>query len=435
MPRLSLPKRSRLRSDTSSPRDYWLDSDGPHLLCVTLIAIYLPEDADRIDMYFRNKDNLAAFFRDCASGRVLPSHNALQRSMREMYPRSSRIRLYVPARKSNEPSCYVTLDWSEVAQTWRLASPRVHHVDRTKGPVKDGVLGHWATEFAPVPSVACGLRLHLSRVSDSGRDVFDLASQVRESDQLYRQLTHCARVCELFQCLRNDRMTVRCTPGKVVLKVIQSNHPSSHEVTLADALSFVVERIDPYAPKVYKPNVIVWGNASDSSLYITEKPRSIQPQVRGSVEYDLSDYGDMGQFVNDVLLSRLLPFIGIACEDAVDIVGLSYDPDSQSTIVTAYSVNRSSAAFSSIPQFWLDSRRRLWIPNGSAVAAMKALLLLETDDRERMGWLQRALSWLGAGDPAGYSRVFDYWRQPLTPVEDSAVRRRYCHPACGNTPH
>ena len=442
MPRLSLPKKSRLRNLVGDyGYGFWSESYACELLCIALIALYAPDDSDRIDLYRKHRHNMPRFLRACSDGELLPCRNKVQESFVRLCPRSTSLHLYIPVRESDKPTHYVFLVRDEESGLWRLKSPRVYELYPPKKPPRDGILAHWKTEYSPVPGdIACGLPMDFRRVLTGGQGIREMVEEIQDNYELRRQLTHCAMVCELFGGMRSGRITVRDVPGKVVFRVSEPGASGDSSTAFVTPWDFEPERINPYARKVEKPSVIVWGSAAAESLCVSQKPRSIQPQVRNAEEYVFDANQKAYQFISDILLSRLLPFVGVTDgHGMVDILGISYNPEDQRTIIAAHAVGRRASSFGMIPQFQLYTEHGLWSPNRIAVEILKAMLfekshrveigenlLLERSSdaeayEERKYWLARVFKWLGANRPERYPEVFEFWGQPLSDTEKAML--------------
>lgn len=424
MTRISVPIRSKLRN----PRDrygYGVNQQSiPRLLMLAAVAaLYAKDSWERAQIYRNNKENSSAFFAACVDGSIEPSENKAQNLINRQCPKSTRLNLYIGARRDKKPTHYMSLVKHAETGLWRLKTTRLSTVRTDKRLPRDGIQALWRTEYTPLPHIANELPIYFSRVLVEGSGIYEMVAEIEDSPELQHQLSHCAMICELFGNLRNDTMTVRCLPGKAVFRVQYHDHIDSGLVT---PYSFEPMQISPYARKVEKPNVIVWGNASTESLRVRQIPRSIQPQIRNAKDYRFRS-DDEGEFVSDVLMTRILPFVGIRRgEDTVDIFGLSYNPDERKTLITTYATGRREASFTMIPTFRASIKTEgVYFPNTRAAEILKQMLLqLDDRTREQRHWLFNLFGWLGVHDLEMFVTIFSYYGLPLSD-EEIVILRKY----------
>lgn len=423
MTRISVPVKSRLRS--SDRYGYGVNQDSiPRLLMLAAVAALYAKDKDeQIQIYRMNKKNSSAFFAACVDGSTEPPENKAQNLINRTCPKSTRLNLYIGARRDSKPTHYMPLVKHPETGLWRLKTTRLSAVRSDKRLPRDGIQALWRTEYTPLPDIACELTVYFSRILVEGSGIYEMVSEIEDSPELQYQLSHCAMVCELFGNLRNDTMTVRCLPGKAVFRVQYHDRIDSGFVT---PYGFESMHVSPYARRVEKPNVIVWGNASTESLQVRQIPRSIQPQIRNAQEHRFKTNDGECEFVADMLLSRLLPFVGIVRDaDTVDVFGLSYNPDDRKTIITAYAIGRREASFTMIPSFRAATKREgTFIPNCRAVEVLKCMpLQLDEMTGEQRHWLRRMFDWLGIQELDMFVKMFSFWRHPLSDEEIGILRR------------
>jgi len=346
MARVCIPLQSRLRNSTYRCHTNQR-SEMRRILLLALAALYAGDYVDRVMTYKLHRANPRAFFAACVDGSIEPCPNQVQELISQLCPRNTHLNLYMAVNEEKTLTHYMCLVKDDDSGLWRLDSPRLLKVRSNRLP-KDGIKAYWNADYTPTPEIACELDIHFSRIVGGGTSIHEMVMEIADSRELQYQLTHCAMVCELFSNLSRNTVTVRCSPGKAVFRVQYHDGADSGFVT---PYSFHPVLVNPYAPRVEKPNVIVWGNASVNSLLVKQVPRSIQPQIRNAQEYAFEPGDSEGDFVKDVLLSRLLPYVAILRNGTVDIFGLSYNPDEQRTIVTAYTRGRRAESFTMIPMF------------------------------------------------------------------------------------
>jgi hypothetical protein len=392
---------------------------------IALIALYFADNSDRVRLFGLHRNKAPAFFKDCAFGAMLPCRNRAQETIGQLCPNSRTIHLYICGRKAGEPSHYIILERDSNSGLWRLRTPRVYYIDSRIRMPHSGVKAYWSGRYTPLPEIACGLGLHFSRVLAGGDSIRDLAHEVADSYELRRMMTHGAVVTEVFGGLRDRLITLRESPGKVQFATSMPDVPADPFVT---PFGFELVSISPYARKVTRPPVIVWANATGEGLLVRQRPRSIQPQVKGAVDFKTKDSEAFG-LIRELILSRLVPFVGVLKPDGTaDILGLSYDPESGQSYVAVYARSRRPSAFAGIPQFRYKQERGIWIPNMRAVEVLKGLLFEVSPDKEaqeaRHYWLHRVFQWQGIGHIEDYPQAFEFWRQPLTDVQQATLLTR-----------
>jgi len=392
---------------------------------IVLIALYFADNSDKVRLFGQHRNKAPAFFRDCASGDMLPCRNRAQETISQLCPNSRTIHLYICGRKAGEPSHYIILERDTNNDLWRLRTPRIYYIDSRIRMPHSGVKAYWPGKYTMLPDLACGLSLHFSRVLAGGDSIRALPLEVADSYELRRMMTHGASVIDVFGGFKNGLVTLRESPGKVQFAM---NTPDVFADPFITPFEFEPVNISPYARKVTRPPVILWANATGEGLLVKQRPRSIQPQVKHAEEFRLKDDKTFG-LIHDVVLSRLMPFVGVLKPDmTTDIYGLSYDPDYGRSYVAMYARSRRSSAFATIPQFRLKPERGVWIPNLRAVEVLKGLLFEESPDTEaqeaRHYWLRRVFRWHGIGQPDDYPRAFEFWRQPLTDIEHATLLTR-----------
>lgn len=427
MTRISVPIKSRLRNPIDR-YGYGVNQESiPRLLMLAVVAaLYAKDSWERAQIYKNNKKNSSAFFATCVDGSIEPPENKAQNLINRQCPKSTRLNLYIGARRDKKPTHYMSLVKHAETGLWRLKTTRLSAVRKNKRLPRDGIQALWWTEYTPLPHIANELPIYFSRILVEGSGIYEMVSEIEDSPELQRQLSHCAMVCELFGNLRNDTMTVRCLPGKAVFRVQYHDRIDSGFVT---PYAFESMQVSPYARKVEKPNVIVWGNASTESLRVRQIPRSIQPQIRNTTEHRFQS-GDEGEFVSDVLMTRLFPFVGIRrADDTIDIFGLSYCPDKRKTIITAYAIGRRAASFTMIPSFHAAIKTEgVFLPNLRAAEVLKCMLLqMDGMTGEQRHWFRRLFSWLGIEDMDMFIRMFSFYGLPLND-EEIVMLRKYVKP-------
>ncbi len=425
MTRLSVPIESRLRNPKDSyGYGIYQDTYVRRLMLIAVAALYAKDGWEQAELYRIHKKNSSAFFADCVDGGHVPANNRIQELVSRICPKSTHLNLYIGVHRDSEPSHYVSLVKHVDSGLWRLRTVRLSAVRSNSRLPRDGIQAYWKTGYTPLPDVAYRFPIYFSRIVTGGSGIHEMVWEIEDSPELQLQLTHCAMVCELFGNLRDDLITVRTSPGKAVFRVHCHDNVDSGFVT---PYGFESVHVSPYAQsRLEKPNVIVWGNASGESLLVQQVPRSILPQIRNAKKHVFTSADGEEEFVSEVLLSRVLPFVGIGRgEDIVDIFGLSYNPDDRQTIVTAYAIGRRSAALTMIPTFdVIPDRIREWYPNHRAVEVLKCMLLeLDTVSNERRNCILRLFEWLGVRKPEIFIRAFQWWRQPLGDEEIAVLAK------------
>ncbi|MEN6415834.1 MAG: hypothetical protein ABFD49_04790 [Armatimonadota bacterium] len=426
MTQISVPIDSRLRNPKDSyGYGAYQDSYPRLLMLVAVAALYAKDKNEQLDIYRMHRKNSSAFFTACVDGSIEPFENRVQNLINRQCAKSTRLSLYIGIRRDRKPTHYMSLVKSVETGLWRLRSTKLSAVRSDKRLPRDGIQALWKTDYTPLPEIACELTIYFSRILVEGSGIYEMVSEIEDSPELQHQLSHCTMVCELFSNLRNNIMTVRCSPGKAVFRVRHHDREDSGFVTPYD---FEPMQVSPYARRVEKPNVIVWGNALSDSLRVRQIPRSIQPQIRNAQQHSFKTDDREDEFVSDVLLSRLLPFVGITRNDGtVDVFGLSYSPDDRKTIITAYGLGRREASFTMIPSFRAavngNGRR---VPNYRSVEILKHMLLqLDEMTGEQRYWLMRLFRWLGVqSNLDAFVTMFSFWCHPLSD-EDIGILRRY----------
>jgi len=390
-------------------------------MVIALTALYTGDMAEQVRIYNQYNMNTRDFFAACVNGNFMPRPNKVQKLINQLCPKSTHLNLYIGLERDDKPTHYMSLVRHVESGLWHLKSTRLSSVRLSSRPPRDGIRAYWKTGYIPLPEIACALPVHFSRILGGGSRIHEMVMEIEESPELQRQLTHCAMISELFGNLRSDSITVRSLPGKVVFRI---GYTDSIDSGFVIPYTFKPVYVNPYARRVEKPNVVIWGNASVDSLLTKQVPRSIQPEIRNATEHIFESSNKEEEFVSEVLLSRLLPFVGIGRDnETIDIFGLSYNPDRQKTIITAYSLARREASFAMIPTFYADSsgsgRQH---PNDRAVEVLKCMLSeLSTATKERQYWIFRLFEWLGLRKLETFIKAFQFWRQPLSDEETAAI--------------
>lgn len=418
MSRLSISKGSLLANRATGQTQSRLEQQ---YVLIVLIALYLADNSDKVRLFGLHMNKAHMFFRDCASGVMRPCRNRAQEAISQLCPNSRTIHLYICSRKAGEASHYVILERDTGNGLWHLRTPRVYYIDSRIRMPHSGVKAYWSGNYTMLPEIACGLNLQFSRVLAGGGYIKDLALEAASSYELRRMMTHTVLVLDVFGGLKHGILTLRELPGKAQFMM---RTPDVHADPFVTPFDFELVSISPYARRVVRPPVIAWANATGEGLLVKQRPRSIQPQVKHAVEFRPND--DTFRLMQELILSRLVPFVGALKPDGtIDIFGLSYDPGSGRSFVAVYARSRRPSAFAGIPQFRYKHERGIWIPSMRAVEVLKGLLFEESPDKEaqeaRHYWIRRVFQRQGIGQPDDYPRAFEFWRQPLTDIQQACL--------------
>ena len=402
-------------------------ADAAHhrrLLMVAVLQLVLPDGSDIIHWYRRYRGNPSRLLTDVAQGIIPVTPNSIQAQLNRILPHQQAAHLYVAADRSRQPSHSNALVKQD--GLWRPRSRRINVVSPDKPLPRGGVLAVWPQAVLD-PDVACGLALRFERILTGGRSIQNLLHEVQDCYSVRQQMTHCALVVDLLIGLPNGHITVRESPGKAVFAVeVPDNAQMAPTSGFVEPWRFAPVRIDPYAPPVTRPRVIIWADAAPQGLGLAHAPRCILPQIKSAVLYKAQGHCDTrGRFyeemlLEDVLFSRLLPFCGIGRgNERVDIYGLSYDPCTGRTAIVAYVQNRTLSACGIFPVFTLmPGRRRTWTPNARAVELLKGLLFEDNKESavhaDRQRHLGYVFTWLGVREVNDYVAAFTEWQQSLT---------------------
>ncbi len=335
-PKITLPRTSHLRVDTAAAKD------TPRLLLLAaLLALYCPDDADRLALYRRHRGNATLFFDTCVSGDIQPCANAAQAELARLLPAGQVAHLYVGCWDDADATHYVSLIRGADG-LFRLRHRKIRVAPQNLA--RDGVFASWG-KITPRPDIACGLTLAWDRVLTGGRATRDFIGEAATVYEVRRQLSHCAMVCELFGCLHRGELVTWHDPGRAVLRVDAAEGDG-----WTAPYGFTGLTVRPYAqPGTQKMRVTVWACASDAGLYAAQSPRCVLASVKGVAEHRPGSRAE-GRLLSELLLSRLLPFVDVAGEDGkVGLVGLHYDMARQQGVLGGFMAGRSLRSCGGLP--------------------------------------------------------------------------------------
>jgi len=335
-PKITLPRTSNLRVDTAAAKD------TPRLLLLAaLLALYCPDDADRLALYRRHRGNATLFFDACVSGDIRPCPNAAQAELARLLPAGQVAHLYVGCWDDADATNYVSLIRGADG-LFRLRHRKIRVAP--KNLARDGVFASWG-KITPRPDIACGLTPTWDRVLTGGKATRDFIGEAATVYEVRRQLSHCAMVCELFGCLHRGELVTWHDPGRAVLRVDAAEGDG-----WTAPYGFTGLAVRPYAqPGTQKMRVTVWACASDAGLYAAQSPRCVLASVKGVTEHRPGSRAE-GRLLSELLLSRLLPFVDVAGEDGkVGLVGLHYDMARQQGVLGGFMAGRSLRSCGGLP--------------------------------------------------------------------------------------
>lgn len=424
-PRTNLPRTSRLRVDTTRPRD------TPRLLLLAALHhLYFPDDADRLSLFRQHRHKASLFFAACARGDVQPCANTAQAELARLLPGCQAAHLYFGSWTDREATHYASLVRGEDGLL------RLRHVKIRRAPrqlARDGIFASWG-EITPRPHVAAGLEPAWDRVLTGGKATRDFLAEVSTVYEVQRQLTHCAMLCQLFGCLHRDELVTWHDPGRAVLRV---------DTAVGDGWTrpydFTGGMVRPYAqPGTQKMRVTVRACASDAGLYAAQSPRCVMATVKGVDEYRPAGRVE-GLLLSELLLSRLVPFVGVVGEGKVNLVGLHYDADKQQGILGGLVFGRSLHSCDGLPMVKAADGEagRLWLPNAALLTILRGLLYDETPDAEarveRWYALTQVLRYFGVSAPVDYPEYFVRCGLPLPAGADDHIAGRVAAEKAYNT--
>ena len=401
-PRFRLARNSDVRVETQTRQDV-----ARLLLLIALLHLCCRDGADLIRLYRRWRNRASAFFDACLSGEIAPVANRFQADMNALMPEGRTAHLYLPEWGGSEPSDYASLIKGDDG-LWRLRHRRLRPVPGT--PARDGVMILWG-DVTPSPDVAVARTPMLSRVLTGGVGCAEFGAEAENNFEVRRQLSQAVIVAQFFDALHHDRLVTLHDPGKVMLRVNTTvgdgwTHP--HEFTMLASR--------PYAPaRTQKARVTVWATASDAGLYAPQTPRCILPSVKGAVRYSGDAYDRTeGKLLSELLLSRLLPFVGVLRSDqTVDVYGLHYDIDQGRGVVAEFAVGlplRSCKGLPLLRPSGMEGGLLVWMANTALMSILREAVYDPSPDSEarieRWHSLRLVLRGLGAASPKDYPAYF-----------------------------
>ena len=369
------------------------------LLLIALMHLCSRDGTDLIRLYRQWRNRASAFFDACLSGKIMPVANKFQAEMNTLMPESQIAHLYLPGWGSADAAYYASLV-KDHNGLWRLRHRRLRSIASV--PARDGILILWG-DVTPSPDVAISRIPALERVLTGGVACKDFGAEAENNFEVRRQLSHTAIVAHLFDALHHNRLVTRHNPGRVLLQVDTGSgdgwvHP----------YAFISLAVRPYAPTcAQKARVTVWANASQAGLYAEQTPRCIIPSVKGATAYQQnpSDRTE-GKLLAEMLLSRLLPLIGVLRADQrVDIYGLHYDADQERGIIAEFGKGLSLQVCKGLPLVRLGATQptqRVWVPNIALLTVLREAIYDPTPDEtaryERWDALTRVFRFFGVSE-------------------------------------
>ena len=395
-PRFRLARTSTVRVETQTRHDV-----ARLLLLVALLHLHCRDGADLIRLYRRWRNRASAFFDACLSGEITPVANGFQADMNALMPESRTAHLYLPEWGSSKPAFHASLIKADDG-LWRLRHRRLRPVPGT--PARDGVVILWG-DVTPSPDVAVARTPTLDRVLTGGVGCADFGAEAETCFEVRRQLSHAVIVAQLFDALHHDRLLTQHDPGKVVLHVntgIGDGWTHPHE--------FTVLAVRPYAlPRTQKARVLIWANASDAGLYVPQMPRCILPAVKGATIYRGNEHDRTeGKLLSELLLSRLLPLVGVLRPDqTVDVYGLHYDNNQGRSVLAEFGKGLPLQTCNGLPLVRLGedrARQHLWIPNMVLLTVLREAIYDPTPDEaarlDRWHALMGVFRFLSVSEPS-----------------------------------
>lgn len=292
-----------------------------HTMVLALATLYNEPD-NIIEVYKKQQDRPGAFMKECTQ--QIPPDNSVQAQLRKLCPTAARLKLYIRAWGMDKPSYFVILHRAtpspgEGEAVFNLGCDRM--LSAPPGGLIDGVLISWPDAH---PDAACGETPILSRIAVSGTAS---GLEILDNKELQRELRLAADVVNLYGSPKEYSVWTK-PAGKVVFNI----NTLSGDITLV--------KVKPYAATPTKPNVILWGNISNTTLEnAADLPQHILPQIKGAKPYDAID-GITTNMLRWTLEARLLPYIAIAkTATRGDIFTLSYDPEADDSFVIQVATN------------------------------------------------------------------------------------------------
>ena len=418
-PRFRLTRNSDVRVRTQTRQEV-----ARLLLLIALLHLCSRDEVDLIRLYRQWRNRASAFFDACLSGEITPVANKLQADINALMPESKIAHLYLPAWGGSEPAYYASLIKGSDG-LWRLRHRRLRPIPGT--PARDGVLILWG-DITPSPDVAVARTPMLERVLTGGIACTNFGAEAENNFEVRRQLSHAVIVAELFDALHHNRLVTRHDPGRILLQVNTSIgdgwvHP----------YAFTSLAVRPYAPtRTQKARVTVWANASEMGLYAEQTPRCVIASVKGAMAYQGNpDDRTEGKLLAEMLLSRLLPLIGVLRADQrVDIYGLHYDADKERGIIAQFGNELSLQACKGLPLVRLGAiqpMQRVWVPNAALLTVLREAIYDPTPDEtaryDRWYALARILRFFGVSEPLDLPNYFAGRGLPLPDGADKHISK------------
>jgi hypothetical protein len=381
-------------------------------MALTVLRLYLPDDADILAAYREIQHSPANYIRACGRGEIAPTHNSFQAAFSALCTEDdTKMRLYIASLYINRLSHAVTLTRSDPSSPWRLSTDRLTYTEG--GTVKrDGVLVQWPYNS---PDQLLYYMPPLTRVYRGHAATNSLMTKLGRNIDLRRYLTMCILAGDFIGGVHTDKVNLYYTKGgRVTVSLLPSEDPTVYPFFF----KFVSFRASRETATKRRFHTYV-----DAPRPFEHRPMSdIQfvPSLKGIPVARPSDaLGE--EFIQAACYGGFLPFVAIdRKEDGLfDVWGPNYDPEHpQPATLGCYREGltaRVAACLPSCKVWWPPSApgKRIF-PAQSMVAIFRKQYIECSELRERLDYLIKTYL---VGGENGWRSFFKEAGQPIRQEE------------------
>jgi hypothetical protein len=410
MKSLSRPNRILIRNPNAGD-PYTPD----RIMALTVLRLYLPDDADIVSAYREIQHSPANYIRACGRGEITPVPNSFQAQLSALMAEDDKkMRLYLASLYIGKLSHAISLSRPDASTPWRVSTDRLTY---TQGGAakRDGVLVQWPYNtpdqlLLHAPSLVRIYRGHAATNS--------LMNKLGRSIDLRRYLTMCVLAGDFVGGVHTPRVNLYYTKGgRVTVALSPSDDPMVYPFSF-DFISFRTSR-----DTATKRRFHTYVDAPRPFEYRPMSDIQFVPSIKGlAVTRPLDALGE--EFIQAACYGGLLPYIAIDRKDdgLFDVWGPNYDVDApQPATLGCYREGISARVAACLPSckvWWpVSAPGKRIFPAQPMVSIFRKQYVNCPELRERLDQLIRTYL---VGGENGWRAFFKEAGQPIKKEELSA---------------
>lgn len=381
---------------------------------LALMRLYLKDPDTDYNKYIGG----TRLLEQCVNRSVLPVINDMQTLLEKTFPNDRVIHLYLRGWAAPEPSHYLVLHRNSETNLFEVKCNRVCSLAVGAPLKKDGILVEWDSDD---PVIAATQRPKVKRLYGGGSGTAQLLIDLTTNIEVQRELSLAIYTHSLYADI-NEISIWLPRMGKVVIA------PGTIPTKLyCDLYPFKIVRTRPYVKTITKPNCIVRviPRKQGALDYALDDIMHIVPSVKNLEPFDTTDKA-FSNFLTTTLETRLLPYIGVQINKAVNIYGLVYNQEDDECYPALIAENKQPGNCAAMPLVSLHSNESSghFIPNNILAKIIRYHMTTLAENKKaanlRYKACRRLLGYCGYTE--NFHKVFADWRMPLSNAELSILR-------------